>query len=94
LFGRKEDGTTLTLSDSLGVEVSLIPSRINDLLLRPPPTTGAVPEYSYWDGKKYDYVAARKKIYCKLYATLVEKTPAFGRLKKIYESSSKLYLWV
>jgi hypothetical protein len=31
----------------------------------------AKPEYSYWDGKKYGYVAARKRIYAPLYASLV-----------------------
>jgi hypothetical protein len=33
--------------------------------------SGAKPEYSYWAGKKYGYVAARKLIYAPLYASLV-----------------------
>lgn len=39
--------------------------------VRFPMGRGAKPEYSYWEGKKYGYVAARKKIYCPLYASLV-----------------------
>jgi len=54
---------------------------------------GAKPEYSYWDGKKYGYVDARKKIYAPLYASLVAQTNAFKKLTKIYENEKRLYLW-
>lgn len=41
---------------------------------------GAKPEYSYWDGKKYGYVAARKRIYAPLYASLVGDPLTASRL--------------
>lgn len=55
--------------------------------------TGAKPAYSLWDGKKLDYVAARKQIYAPLYAAAVVKTEAFYRLQKLYESKHEIYLW-
>ena len=54
----------------------------------------AVPEYSLWQGKKYGYVSARKKIYCPLYAECVSKTIAFSELKKLCKSGKhkRVYL--
>eukprot|EP01089_Gocevia_fonbrunei_P012171 TRINITY_DN2803_c0_g1_i2.p1 TRINITY_DN2803_c0_g1~~TRINITY_DN2803_c0_g1_i2.p1 ORF type:complete len:192 (-),score=36.51 TRINITY_DN2803_c0_g1_i2:161-736(-) len=60
--------------------------------VRFPNGRGAIPEYSYWDDKKYGYIAARIAIYCPLYAQLVEQTIAFQKLKKIYKTSTHLYL--
>lgn len=61
--------------------------------VRFPMGRGAKPEYSYWDGKKYGYVAARKRIYAPLYASLVENSVAFKKLAKIYRQNKRLYLW-
>eukprot|EP01114_Cavostelium_apophysatum_P014395 TRINITY_DN3728_c0_g1_i2.p1 TRINITY_DN3728_c0_g1~~TRINITY_DN3728_c0_g1_i2.p1 ORF type:complete len:218 (+),score=32.32 TRINITY_DN3728_c0_g1_i2:1-654(+) len=53
--------------------------------VRFPMGRGAKPLYSYWDGHKYGYIDARINIYAPVYAALVEKTPAFQRLKNLYE---------
>ena len=53
---------------------------------------GAKPEYSYWDGKKYAYVPARKKIYCQIYSKAVEKTLSYKKLLNICETNKKVYL--
>jgi hypothetical protein len=55
--------------------------------------TGAKPAYSLWDGKKMDYVAARKQIYAPLYAAAVVKTESFYRLHKLYETKQEIHLW-
>ncbi len=41
------------------------------------------PLYSYFKGEKLNYLEARRKIYCPLYASLVEKTPASQKLYKM-----------
>jgi len=46
---------------------------------------GAVPLYSYWDGRKLLYVEARHQIYAPLYAKAVESTASYGKLKQLYE---------
>lgn len=38
------------------------------------------------------YIAARKKIYCKVYAELVQQTEAFAMLKKLHEQGVNLQL--
>lgn len=48
--------------------------------------------YSYWDGQKYTYTEARKKIYIPLYSQAVQKTFAFQKLKKMAEAGGDLYL--
>lgn len=53
----------------------------------------AKPLYSYWDGEKLTYTQARRKIYIPLYSQAVQKTSAFGKLKKMYEAGDDLYLW-
>lgn len=53
----------------------------------------AKPLFSYWDGKKLTYTEARREIYIPLYSNAVQKTSAFQKLKKIYESGKDLYLW-
>lgn len=51
------------------------------------------PLYSYWDGKKYNYVEARKKIYIPLYSRGCVKTEAFKKLLDIYRTTDKdIYL--
>lgn len=58
---------------------------------RYPRGKGAVPLYSYWDGKKYDYVTARKKLYVPLYASAVIKTLEWKLLKKEYSKINDKY---
>jgi len=53
----------------------------------------AIPLYSYWGGQKLDYVTARKKIYCPLYAESVVKTEGYKKLKNLYETEPYLYIW-
>lgn len=36
----------------------------------------------------YDYITARKKIYCKIYEQLVYKTEAYHQLKQLYQTHS------
>lgn len=60
---------------------------------RYPMGKGAKPLYSYWDGEQLTYVEARKEIYIPLYAQAVQKTFAFQKLKKLYETGEDLYLW-
>jgi hypothetical protein len=59
---------------------------------RYPMGKGAIPLYSYWDGKKLGYIAARKAIYAPLYCRAVESTDAYQRLKQMYEENLPLWL--
>lgn len=43
------------------------------------------PLYSLWDGKRLNYIEARRTIYAPLYAKYVEQTDAYRKLKSIYE---------
>lgn len=53
----------------------------------------AKPLYSYWNGQKFGYVEARKKIYIPLYSRGVIKTDAFNKLLDIYRTTDKdIYL--
>ena len=53
----------------------------------------SIPKFSYWDGKKLDYLEARTKIYIPLYARAVRKTEAFEELVKLYKSGhDEIYL--
>jgi len=51
------------------------------------------PEYAWWDGKKLDYIEARKKIYVPLYAEAVKGTEAFKKLQEEAEKNETIYLW-
>lgn len=64
----------------------------NPRAVRYPMGKGAVPEYSWWDGEKYDYVEARKKIYIPLYAKAVYKSSAFWQVKELADKRD-IYLW-
>jgi len=59
---------------------------------RYPMGKGAIPEYSFWDGKHLGYIEARKRIYAPIYAKYVQKTESFCRLKEIYDSGEVLVL--
>lgn len=52
---------------------------------RYPMGKGRIPSFSYWDGERLGYVAARKKIYIPLYANAVKDTDAFRYLTALYE---------
>jgi hypothetical protein len=60
---------------------------------RYPMGKGAKPLYSWWNGKKLDYIEARKKIYVPIYGRGVLKTKAFKKLLYIYRTTKKdIYL--
>jgi hypothetical protein len=65
----------------------------NQRAIRYPMGKGAKPEYSWWDGKKYDYVSARKKIYAPLYIKCVVPTEAFKKLKEVRDEYTDIALW-
>lgn len=52
---------------------------------RYPMGKGAVPKYSYWDGKKYFYLQAKEKLYLKMYWRAAKSTSAFKKLQELYE---------
>lgn len=54
--------------------------------VRYPMGKDAIPEYLYWDGKKYGYIDGRKQVYVPLYASTVKKTDAFKRLEREYNN--------
>jgi len=56
---------------------------------RYPMGKGAIPEYSWWDGTKLDYINARKRIYAPLYARAVQRTVAFRELKRLYNECKR-----
>lgn len=54
---------------------------------------GAIPEYSWWNGEKLNYIEARKKIYIPIYARAVIKSSSFEKLLELYKTSEKdIYL--
>lgn len=59
---------------------------------RYPMGRGAVPAFSWWNGRRLDYVAARKAIYGPLYRRAVEGTEAYRRLRELYEECTELVL--
>lgn len=66
---------------------------MNPRAQRYPMGKGAVPEFSYWRGKKLTYIQARKAIYIPQYARLVSQTSAFKTLKEMHESGTNFGLW-
>lgn len=54
---------------------------------------GKVPMYSYWDGLYLNYIQARIKIYCPLYAKAVQNTMAWLILQKLYADGASIWLW-
>lgn len=60
---------------------------------RYPKGKGRKPLYSLWNGKKLDYIQARKSIYVPLYAQAVQKTESYNKLKfEYYREKGILYL--
>lgn len=45
----------------------------------------AMPLYSYWNGKKYDYLEAKEKLYVKMYYRSVRTTAAYKQLEELYK---------
>jgi len=64
----------------------------DDVAHRYPMGKGAVPEYSYWDGRRLGYIEARKVIYGPLFMKSVQITDGWKRLLEIYNSYDELYL--
>lgn len=50
------------------------------------------PLFSYWDGKKYGYVEARKHIYAPVYSKAVIQTSEFEHLKELYKQGKQIVL--
>jgi len=65
----------------------------NPNAVRFPKGRGAKPEYSLWEGQRLGYVAARKRIYCPLYASCVVETDGYKQLKHFYEENGELTIW-
>lgn len=59
---------------------------------RYPMGKGAIPLYSYWQGKQLNYIDARKQIYTPEYAKNVVKTDSFKRLYELYSNGIELSL--
>lgn len=49
---------------------------------RYPMGKGVKPEFSWWNGKKLDYIAARREIYIPLYAKAVKQSKAYEMLQE------------
>lgn len=64
----------------------------NPRAVRFPMGKGAIPAFSLWEGRKLDYITARKVIYAPLYAEAVQKTEGFKHLKDLYETEKRLVL--
>ena len=60
---------------------------------RYPMGKGAIPEYSWWDGKRLSYLEARKQIYIPLYSKAVLKSPVWPTLVKVYQENEHICLW-
>lgn len=52
---------------------------------RYPMGKGAVPKFSFYDGERLDYIAARRNLYIPLYAKFAFKTQAFDLLQQLYK---------
>lgn len=60
---------------------------------RYPMGKGVKPAFSWWDGKRFEYLEARKRIYLPLYAKGVVATPAFSQLRTLYKTLGQITLW-
>jgi len=59
---------------------------------RYPMGKGAIPAYSFWYGRKLDYIEARKIIYASIYSQYVQKTNGFKRLEALYNTGKTIIL--
>ena len=62
------------------------------MYLRYPMGIGAKAAYSYWNGRRYSYIEARKEIYIPLYSEAAMKLPAWAQLKSLYNAGECLKL--
>lgn len=53
---------------------------------------GARVEYFLWGESKFTYVEARKRIYCPIYASIVQKTRAYKELVKLLEQGQNVQI--
>lgn len=53
---------------------------------------GRKPQFSIWDGQKYYYIKARKKIYVPLYVRAVQSRLGWELLKEMYQTHEYLVL--
>lgn len=60
-----------------------------DRAVRYPMGKGAIPEYSYWQGKKLGYIEARKQIYTTEYGKWVVLTKSYKQLFDLYSKLSE-----
>jgi hypothetical protein len=60
---------------------------------RYPMGKGSVPEYSFWNGEKLDYLTAREKIYIPIYTEAARCTWAYKNLLDIYKTKGEVLLW-
>lgn len=51
------------------------------------------PKFAFWDGKKLDYIAARKEIYIPIYKDCIRPSKAFKQLCDVYKKYKKVILW-
>lgn len=58
--------------------------------IRYPMGKGAIPLYSWWNGARYKYIEARKRIYVPLYELSIKNNPVFISLKREYEKGTLL----
>lgn len=59
---------------------------------RYPMGKGAIPEYSLWDGKRLDYIQARKTIYAPVYAKAVLDGTGIERLRGLMGQADEIVL--
>ncbi|EFC48496.1 predicted protein [Naegleria gruberi] len=50
------------------------------------------PLYSWWKGEKFNYMQARRKIYCPLYAEKVVETEAYKKLEEMVNSGMNIQI--
>jgi len=60
---------------------------------RYPMGKGRVPLFSLWEGKKLDYIEARKQIYLPIYRDAVKKTDSFNQLQKTFQEQGSVTLF-
>jgi hypothetical protein len=64
----------------------------NPRAVRYPMGKGAIPLYSFWEGRKLSYIEARKAIYAPLYIRAVRETAAFERLTELFKAGELIVL--
>lgn len=60
---------------------------------RYPMGKGRKPLYSLWDGRRLNYIEARKEIYLPLYRDAVKTTAAYARLNELYSQRKTITLF-